>query len=76
MNASEGNLAARLAELESQVAFYEDTQGRLSDIVARQDREISTLGRQVEALRLRIREMAEALSDVSPGPDDERPPHY
>lgn len=67
-------LLARVEELESQVAFQAELNDSLDATVARQDREIMELKRQLEALRERLREFGEAL----PGPaaQDETPPHY
>jgi SlyX protein len=67
-------LVARVEELESQVAFQAELNDSLNATVARQDREILELKRQLESLRERLREFGEAIS--GPGPQDEPPPHY
>ena len=67
-------LAARVEELESQVAFQAELNDSLDATVARQDREILELKRQLESLRERLREFGEVLP--GPGPQDETPPHY
>ncbi len=68
-------LRARVEELETQAAFQEELHRRLDETVARQDREILELKRQLKALALRMEELREA----SPGGGsevDEVPPHY
>jgi SlyX protein len=68
-------LEARVAELETQLAFQDDLHQRLDETVARQDREILEL-------RQRLQHMAERLKDLGdvavPGEVgvDEVPPHY
>ena len=66
----------RLQELESQMAFQDQLHGQLNDIVARQDREISELKRQLMVLSRRLNELGESLPGESAGPADETPPHY
>lgn len=57
------------------IAYLEQTVDELSDVVARQDREITKLARQVRLLMER-----EAAREVEGGGGavfgDERPPHY
>ncbi len=72
MNAEE-KILERLQELESQMAFQDQLHGQLDDIVARQDREISELKRQLMALSRRLKEVGESLPGESA---DESPPHY
>jgi SlyX protein len=67
-------LTARIEELESQVAFQAELNDSLDATVARQDREILGLKRQLEALQERLREFGEAIPGL--GPQDETPPHY
>ena len=66
----------RLQELESQMAFQEQLHGQLNDIVARQDREIAALKRQVLDLSRRLREVGESLPGAAASPADNTPPHY
>ena len=61
--------------LEEQIAHLSRQVDDLSDMVARQDREIARLTRHVEMLRLReAQREAEGSGGVVLG--DERPPHY
>lgn len=67
-------ITRRLEELESQLAFQEEFHDKLNTIVARQDREILDLKRQLVLLNERLREFGEAIPGS--GPQDETPPHY
>ena len=61
--------------LEEKIAHLQQIVDDLSDVVARQDREIDRLRTQVDRLVLREAEReAEAPGGVVIG--DERPPHY
>lgn len=67
--------AVRLEEIESRQAFQDDLVERLNDIVARQDRELVSLARRVEALERRLAELDETAS-AAPAGGHEIPPHY
>lgn len=69
-------LVARIEELESQAAFQEDLHQRLDGIVARQDREILDLKRQLRDLAGRLAELRDAAPTAGPSAEDEVPPHY
>ncbi|MCP4598411.1 SlyX family protein [Neptuniibacter sp.] len=65
----------RITELESRVAFQEDTLDTLNEIVSRQELEIEQLKRMIKVMNQRMK----SLSNDSPtsSPDDEPPPpHY
>ena len=64
----------RIEELESQAAFQDELYETLNTMVARQDREILELKRQLILLNERIKEFGEAIPGA--GPQDETPPHY
>lgn len=68
-------LEARVAELETQLAFQDELHQRLDDTVARQDREILELKQRLKVMAERLRDMGDSTtgSDV---PVDEVPPHY
>jgi SlyX protein len=66
----------RLAAVESRLAFLDDAVDRLSDVVARQDRELVELGRQVRAMADRLRDLGEFVSAEAMGTGHEPPPHY
>lgn len=68
----------QLSELQSQLAFQDDTIAALNDALAQQQRELLTLRRQLELLKQRQDEQAAALDQGSEeaAPALERPPHY
>lgn len=71
----EAGLMARIDELEAQAAFQDDLHRRLDETVARQDREILELKRQLKALAERIADL-DAGAVGAATPVDEVPPHY
>ncbi|MBN8431382.1 SlyX family protein [Microbulbifer salipaludis] len=68
-------LAERIDELETRLAFQEDTLAQLNDVITVQDA-------QIRALVARVKEMTEKYQDLSfevqkgMKPDEEKPPHY
>ena len=67
-------LAARLADMETRLAHFERLSEDLSDVVARQSKEIDRLKTQVSALSSRVLDLQQ---DWRPGAADEKPPpHY
>ncbi|GGB88586.1 protein SlyX [Marinobacterium zhoushanense] len=60
----------QLAELETRVAFQEDAIDKLSEVVARQERDIERLTRMVQILNSEIKEAGIDPDDQAP------PPHY
>ena len=64
---------ARLAEIETKLAFAEDLLDTLNQAVARQQGQIDSLQQQ---LRLLHQQMKEAAPDEARSPRDEIPPHY
>lgn len=69
-------LNARIAELESQVAFQEELHQRLDQVVARQDGDLLKLQQQFEALARRLGDLQEQGAAASGDPASEVPPHY
>ena len=62
----------QINELETRVAFQEETLQKLDEALADQQKQLS-------ALEHRIKVMTEQLQEIdigNPGPDDEKPPHY
>ncbi len=73
------DLRLQMAEVQSQLAFQEDTVQALNDALALQQQEILLLRRQLELIKQRQDEqVVEAgLQTGPPGsPVDEKPPHY
>jgi len=64
----------RLVELETRLAFQEDTLQILNGVVARQQQEILALTRALEALRTEIRALSPA--PVASRAEEPPPPHY
>jgi uncharacterized coiled-coil protein SlyX len=67
-------LLARVEELEAQVAFQVELNDSLNTTVAKQDREILELKRQLLSFQDKLREFGDAIPGL--GPQDETPPHY
>jgi uncharacterized coiled-coil protein SlyX len=65
-------LSERVDALEARIAYQDDTIETLNATITEQWKQIDALTRQVAALNDRLQE-AEARS---PGPVNERPPHY
>ena len=61
-------------EMETRLAFQEQTLQALNDVVTRQQREIEKLFREVQALKDRL--CAASPSPVGPLEDEKPPPHY
>lgn len=63
----------KVVDLEMRIAFLEDAQQQLSDVIARQEKQIEQLVRRMEDLEEQIRQAVPSLiADAA----DEPPPHY
>ncbi len=65
----------RLVEIETKIAFQEQTIKDLNGVLCEQQQEIERLGSICDALVKRVKE----LSEFTPGndaPANEKPPHY
>ena len=67
------DIANQLMEVQTQLAFQEDTINVLNEALALQQQEILVLRRQLELLKQRQDEQA---AGQVPGEVDEKPPHY
>ena len=76
MSTPDSELAARIEELESRLAFQDDLIEDLNGVVARQDRDLAVLNLRMKELASKISDIAE--SEASPGESSgyENPPHY
>lgn len=72
---SDKKLEHRIDELESRLAFFEDSHQQLDDIVIRQDETISLLQAQLQELAKRLGDVAYSVEGSSSAGQD-RPPHY
>ncbi|MBY4679004.1 SlyX family protein [Marinobacterium arenosum] len=64
----------RMAEMETRIAFQEDAIDKLSDIVARQERELAQLTEMVKLLNRQLKQLD--LSHQRQPSDEPPPPHY
>lgn len=64
----------RLIELETRLAFQDNSLQELNAVVVRQQREIDTLTRELEMLKAQLRTLAPDL--VANRADEAPPPHY
>jgi SlyX protein len=69
-------LLRQLADVQTQLAFQEDTVSALNEALARQQQEILVLRRQVELLKQRQDEQTAQLDPGAAGAQEEKPPHY
>lgn len=63
----------RLIDLETRIAFQEDTIQALSDEIYRQQKELERLQQLSSLMLQRLQDVYEGGSN---GPVDEKPPHY
>jgi len=64
----------RIEHLEIKLSFQDDTVQALSDIVARQDRDIERLKQEIILLKEKVQEIR--VSAVKAEADETPPPHY
>ena len=64
----------RLMDIETRLAFQEDTIDRLNEVIYRQQTLLDSLAARCEMLGTRVTELAKKLPDEESG--EERPPHY
>jgi SlyX protein len=77
MSAEIEELKRQLMELQSQMAFQEDTMQGLNDAVSAQQQEILLLRRQLELLKIRQDEQGAPREPGGAGSAmEEKPPHY
>ncbi|AYF90504.1 SlyX family protein [Pseudomonas sp. JS3066] len=67
------SLEMRIADLESRLAFQDDTIQTLNDVLVEQQRLVDRLQLQVAVLAKRQEEL---LSQFGPSEDEAPPPHY
>ncbi len=70
------DLTDTLIDLQTRVAFQEDTLGELNRVVAVQDQEIRQLREQLLLLAKRLDDFLYTQEQAGTKPADERPPHY
>lgn len=70
------SLDARVVELETRLAFQDDTLQALNDVVAAQQRQIDLLEMKLAALAKRQQELGESIGSGGGADDEAPPPHY
>lgn len=70
------DLQARIIELETRLAFQEDTLNELNAVIARQDHEVILLRQQVALIAKRLDDYSYSQEQGSTQASHERPPHY
>lgn len=66
----------QLIELQTRVAFQEDTLQQLNQVIALQDQDIRELQQQLKLLAKRFDDSLYTQDQVAAKPEEERPPHY
>ncbi|MDH7944459.1 SlyX family protein [Pseudohongiella sp. SYSU M77423] len=68
----------QLVDLQTRIAFQEDSLSTLNDVIARQQQQIDALERELALHRDKITELLEIQAErsISPGAQEEKPPHY
>ena len=64
----------RIVDLESKLAFQDETINELNDVITNQQRQLDVLREEIRLLNLRIVSLAE--SSVNPDEKEPPPPHY
>lgn len=72
---SEAELSKRVDDLESQLAFQEQTIDELNQLVTQQSHELTTFKRHLQLLASRLSQMRDQQSENTTIVD-EKPPHY
>jgi SlyX protein len=65
----------RLVEIETKIAFQEQTISELNDVICEQQQDIDRLGSICDALGNRVKELSVAVFGID-GSVNEKPPHY
>lgn len=63
-------------ELESRLAFLDDTVEQLNSVIVRQDHDIRQLQQRLQDLAARMEDLGSAGPETSDGQQHELPPHY
>ena len=66
----------RFEELESRLAFLDDTVDQLNSVVSRQDEDIRRLQARLSEMTSKLDDLSGAVAEGEPGSQHEVPPHY
>lgn len=69
-------LEDQVIELQTRIAFQEDTVQKLNEVITEQDSHIRALQIQLQSLAKKVEDMSYAIEQRDIKPTDERPPHY
>lgn len=69
-------LEEQLIDVQTRVAYQEDTLAQLNEVITRQDAEIIQLKQQLRLLAQRIDEIQRDPAQAGDEITNERPPHY
>jgi SlyX protein len=64
----------RIIELETKVAYQEDTIQQLNDIIAQQQKKLGLMENSLRGLMAKFDDASEGVSNINPL--NEKPPHY
>lgn len=67
-------MSGKLEQIETKIAFLEQANAELSDVVYRQEKELDALRAQLAALAARLDGAQEQPTAYTP--EEEKPPHY
>ncbi|WP_157980382.1 SlyX family protein [Pseudidiomarina taiwanensis] len=73
---SDDEILMRLANLESQFAFQEDTIDALNRVIAQQDEQLRLLERRLQLMAEKFQQLQEQNDSDPADPASEIPPHY
>jgi uncharacterized coiled-coil protein SlyX len=71
---SDSELTARIAELETQLAFQDDLLQSLNQVTIKQEEQMLAIIRELKSLREQVAVMSSAPSKANA--EEEPPPHY
>ena len=66
----------RCDELESRLAFLDDTVEQLNSVIARQDRDIGLMQTRLSELMAKLADLGGSAGEDAGGSQHEIPPHY
>lgn len=70
------NIQEQLIDLQTRVAYQEDTLEQLNQVITQQDADIVQLKQQVRLLAQRLEDAVRSQSQAGAPGQDEKPPHY
>ncbi|PUA30318.1 MAG: homocysteine methyltransferase [Cellvibrio sp. 79] len=70
------DLQAQVIDLQTRVAYQEDTLEQLNNVITQQDADITQLKQQIRILAQRLEDSLRTQGQDNELAQDERPPHY